>query len=223
MLARPSDQVEWQCRSPRMASSATSAGGSPAERRFAQLRRAPGTPSRRTPPLRTSRRAAARAPPRTRRGRSPAPARCPNRAGAAATSSTGTPSTVTPSARSSMRSSTATIWGASPKRACASGSADTTHSRSHRSRRRRTSPADVPADGGGDALQQLGRTVEQQPLAGRAAPSRPSASSKRASVLGPIPGTSRSRPAAAASRNCSAVRTPSARASCTARWAVSPR
>ena len=79
----------------------------------------------------------------------------------------------------------------------------------------------LAAERGRDRADQLAGAVEQQPLPSVAArSSRASASSSRASVLAPIPGTSRSRPAAAASRNSSAVRTPSERASSTERLAL---
>ena len=60
------------------------------------------------------------------------------------------------------------------------------------------------------------------PRLGRGSASRASASRRRASVFGPIPGTVRSRPAAAASRSSSAVLTSSARASSTERFALEP-
>ena len=61
------------------------------------------------------------------------------------------------------------------------------------------------------------------PRGGRGSPSRASASRICASIFGPTPGTSRSRPAAAASRNSSGVRTPSARAISTERLALRAR
>lgn len=61
------------------------------------------------------------------------------------------------------------------------------------------------------------------PGCGGGSPSRASASSICASRLGPIPGTARSRPSAAAARSSSAVVTPSARATSTERRAPSPR
>ncbi len=72
----------------------------------------------------------------------------PNRRGSATTSSTGTPSTVTPTACRSPCSTTATIWGSEPKRAstaAGSGAAQTTARRSQESRHLRTSPAASPS------------------------------------------------------------------------------
>ena len=69
----------------------------------------------------------------------------PRRAGSATTSSTGTPSTVTPSARRSPRSTTATICGRASNRSSTDRSpATTTASRSDASRQRRGSPAAIP-------------------------------------------------------------------------------
>jgi hypothetical protein len=73
------------------------------------------------------------------------------------------------------------------------------------------------------APDQLPGAVEQQAALRSAGPSRASASSSWASRLGPIPGTVRSRPAAAASRSSPAVLTPSARAISSERAAPSPR
>ena len=77
---------------------------------------------------------------------------------------------------------------------------------------------------GRDSSDQLPGAVQQEARAAAAA--RPRGRAPRgacASVFGPIPGTVRSRPAAAASRSSSAVRTSSARASSTERFAPSPR
>ena len=146
--------------------------------------------------------------------------------GAATTSSTGTPSTVTPSARRSSRSITATICGSSANRSSSgagSGAALTTASRSHESRQRRGSPAGSPPSASAiPATSSLarGRWI---PRGGRGSPSRRSASRICSSSFGPTPGTARSRPSAAASRNSSGVWTCSARAISTERLAVSPR
>ena len=64
--------------------------------------------------------------------------------------------------------------------------------------------------------------LSSSPRRGRGSASRASASSSRASVFGPMPGTSAAGPAAAASRSSSAVRTPSARASSIERLRAQP-
>ena len=82
----------------------------------------------------------------------------PKRSGSATTSSTGTPSTVSPTARRSSCSITATICGSAAKRAstgAGSAAAHTTASRSHESRHRRTSPADLAAERRRDPADEL--------------------------------------------------------------------
>ena len=127
-------------------------------------------------------------------------------AGAATTSSTGTPSTVTPTARRSPCSITATIWGSAAKRSSSedgSAAAQTTASRSHASRQRRTSPAASPSSAAAMPPTSSQARSSSSPRCGRGSASRASASSSRASVFGPMPRTVRRRPAAAASRSSS--------------------
>ena len=120
------------------------------------------------------------------------------------------------------RSITATIWGSAAKRASVedgSGAAQTTASSSHESRQRRTSPAGSPSRASAMPPTSSRARSSRSPRRGRGSASRASASSSRASVFGPIPGTVCSRPAAAASRSSSGVRMPSARAISTERLA----
>ena len=200
-----------------------------AARRGTATRAAPaaatGRPSARVDTSASARpRAAARAPRRSRPSPSPAGARCRSAAGSAATSSTGTPSTVTPSTRRSSRSRTATICGQRhepvERRPVADGDE---HEPVHE-----LAPASQLA--GRDAAQRRGDRAPRAPApgcgSGRAAAGcgpRASAARSFASVVGPIPGASRSRPASAASRSSSAVRIPSARPSATSRCGRSPR
>jgi hypothetical protein len=65
--------------------------------------------------------------------------------------------------------------------------------------------------------------LSSSPRGVRGSGSRASAARICASILGPMPGTLRRRPAAAASRSSSPVRTPSARAISTDRRALIPR
>ncbi len=123
-------------------------------------------------------------------------------------SSTGTPSTVTPTARRSSRPITATIWGNVSNRSrtgSASLAARTTANDSQLSRQRRGSPATSPPSASATPPTSSHARLSSSPRLGRASCSRDRASSRRCSVFGPMPGASRSRPAAAASRNCSAV------------------
>ena len=150
----------------------------------------------------------------------------PYRSGAVTTSSTGMPSTVSPTARRSSCSIIATICGSEANRAttaAGSAAAHTTASRSHESRHRRTSPAASPPSSSAIPPTSSRAWLSSSPRGGRGSSSRASASSSCASSFGPTPGTSRSRPAAAAARNSSGVCTPSARAMSTDRLAVSPR
>ena len=149
----------------------------------------------------------------------------PNRSGSAAMSSTGTPSTVSLIARRSSRSMIATICGSAAKRSSTgdgSATAHTTASCSHESRHRRTSPAGSPLESAANPPTRPtpGRAADHAAV--RGADPRASASSSRASVLGPTPGTSRSRPPPRRP-GTSGVRTPSARAISTDRLAPSPR
>ena len=110
-----------------------------------------------------------------------------------------------------------------PAAARARRAAATTASRSQASRQRRTSPAGSPPSAAAIADDELAREVQhQRPLRPRLG-SRASASRSCASSFGPTPGTLRSRPAAAASRSSSGVRTSSACAISIERRAVSPR
>ena len=76
----------------------------------------------------------------------------------------------------------------------------TTASHSHESRQRRTSPAGSPPTAAATAPTSSRARLSRSPCLGRGRSSRASASSSSASVLAPIPGTSRSRPDAAAAR-----------------------
>ncbi len=150
----------------------------------------------------------------------------PNCSGEATTNSSGTPSTVTPTARRSLCSTTATICGSPTNRATTgpgSDAAQTTVSASLESHHRRTSPATSPPRAVATPPTSSHAFLMVSPRRGRGSPSRASAPSSSASRFGPIPGTSRSRPAAAAARSSSAVRTSSARAISTERFAPRPR
>ena len=166
----------------------------------------------------------------------------PNRFGSATTSSTGTPSTVTPYARRAVSrrpraepggaleslglSSTDTIAGSDSKArktGAALSAGTTTANRSLESLARRGSPAGMPPSGAAiSSSSRLARWISS-PRGGRGSSTRSSAASSFASFWGPIPGTSRSRPAVAASLSSAAVRTPSVRAISTACRAPIPR
>jgi hypothetical protein len=149
----------------------------------------------------------------------------PNRAGSATTSSTGTPSTVTPNARRGSRSSTETIVGSRANAASAgSGSSaeQTTAKSNDVSAQRRGSPAGSPPSSPAISSSNARDRLSSMPFfCGRR--SRSSRSSSRRSVCGPIPGTAVNRPARAASRNSSTVDTPSARPISTIRFGPIPR
>ena len=225
-LALPSDQVVWQCRSPRISATSTSARRLAAERRLAQLRRAPRR--RRAPRTRAPRRArpaAARA--RRRTPASPSRARAPCRTPRARrrTSSTGTPSTVTPTARRSPRSTTATICGSARSARAAArdrAAATTTASCSQASRQRRASPGELAVERLGDPADQRAGPVQQQRRGVRRLRLLRERGESFASVSGPMPGTSRSRPRRAASRSSSAVRCPGRGAISSARFGAEP-
>ena len=120
----------------------------------------------------------------------------------------------------------ATICGSSANRAitgAGSGVAQTTASRSQESRQRRGSPAGSPPSASAMPATSSRAVVSRMLRGGRGSPGRASASRICSSSFGPTPGTSRRRPAAAASRNSSGVLTPSPRASSIERFAVSPR
>ena len=150
-----------------MSRGSTSAGGSPRNGCLAQLRRAPRDAERAVDGLLVGRvRAAARAPRRTRREPVARSSAVPKRSGAATTSSTGTPSTVTPTARRSSRSITATIWGSAAKRA--EQGARIRRRADHRELLARVAPAPhvarrLAAERRRDAADQLPGAVEQQP------------------------------------------------------------
>ena len=228
-LARPSDQVVWQCRSPRMSATSSSAGGSPrngasrssgghhgsAERRVdrrlvgrvrqrlerGDVRRP--SPSRAAARCRTRR--AARRPARPAR---PRPSRRPRAA---------RPLEQRDDLRQRRRSARAPAPGRRPRTTTASRSAR----RASGARRPPTSPSERRGD---RRRRARARAAKPMPCSGRGSrASRASAASSCASIFGPTPGTSRSRPSAAASRSSSGVRTPSARASSTERFAPSPR
>ena len=99
--------------------------------------------------------------------------------------------------------------------------AATTTSRSQASRQRRTSPAGSPPSAA--AIAETSSRARSRVSARCGSGSRASAARICASSFGPTPGTLRSRPAAAASRSSSGVRTPSACAISIERFAVSPR
>ena len=194
-----------------MSDRSTSGGGVAAERRLAQLGREPGEAEPRVHLfLRRARPEAARAKRRTPRSRSRERAPSRSRPARAATSSTGIPSTVTPSARRSSCSSTATTAGCARKRSTGSGVCETRTSRcdelapapqlagrdSRRAEPRSRRPARVRGSGSGHARAGCG--------------SRDSAARIFASVAGPTPGASRSLPASAAARSSATVRMPSA-------------
>ena len=122
----------------------------------------------------------------------------------------------------------ATTCGSAAKRSstgAGSLAAQTTARSSHASRQRRASPAGSPPRAAATPSREgrVGRSPGAPRAGARRRPSRASASRRRASVFGPTPGTSRSRPAAAASRSSCGVLSPSARAISTDRRAVSPR
>ncbi len=98
------------------------------------------------------------------------------------------------------RSTSATICGSGRNRS-SSGSgcseAQTTASRSHESRQRRTSPAGTPSSACGEFPTSSRARLSSSPRRGWDRAASPRADS--ASVLAPMPGTLRSRPAAAAS------------------------
>ena len=150
----------------------------------------------------------------------------PNRAGSAATSSTGTPSTVTPTARRSSRSSTDTIEGsASNVSSTGRGSTaeQTTAKSNEASAQRRGSPATSPPSAVAISSSRARALFSVRPFCGCGLPSRSRAASSRCSVCGPMPGTDVSRPARAAVLNSSAVEISSARPISTIRFGVTPR
>ena len=133
----------------------------------------------------------------------------PNRDGSATTSSTGTPSTVTPTARRSVaRASRRSSAATRTRRARAPDRRpqQTTANSKDVSAQRRGSPATSPVERRRDLLEQRARAVEGHPLPLRRALALESRSSNRRSVCGPMPETDVSRPARAASRNSSARR-----------------
>ena len=90
----------------------------------------------------------------------------PKRSGSATTSSTGTPSIVSPTARRSLRSTSATIWGSSAKRA---STGRRIRLRAHHGQAlARVAPAPHVAgrlapQGVGDPADELPRAVEREP------------------------------------------------------------
>ena len=196
-------------RLPRAAPAGTRGRRARGRRRPRRARRAAARAPRRTPARRSRGRARSRSAPARRRRARPARPRPSPRPRAARSCST-----------------TATICGSAAKRAstgAGSAAAQTTASCSHESRQRRTSPAASPSSAAAMPPTSSRARLSSSPRCGRGAASRASASSSRASVFGPMPGTARSRPAAAAARSSSGVRTPSARAISTERLALSPR
>ena len=150
----------------------------------------------------------------------------PKRAGSATTSSTGTPSTVTPTARRSLRSSTDTIAG-SASNASSTGpgraAEDTTAKSNETSAQRRGSPATSPSTPAAISSSTSRARFKVRPFGGCGFPSRSSAARRRCSVCGPIPETDVSRPSRAATRNSSALETPSAFPISTIRFGLTPR
>ena len=196
-----------------------------AERRLAQLRRAPRQPERaRRPPPRRARPAAARAPRRTRPSRSRARSAVPKRSGSATTqldrhALDGHPDRA-PLALLDHRDDLRQRGEA--RRAPAPGPARRRRPRAARSasRQRRASPAGSPPSAAAIAADELPRPVEQQPARRpRLGLARERLEQPRLGLRPDARARSRSRPAAAASRNSSGVRTPSARAISTERFA----
>ncbi len=131
---------------------------------------------------------------------------------------------MTPIARRSERSTTETICGSDSKRSSAGPGSPvhTTANTSFESRRRRGSPAISPPSASATLSLRASAWFKSMPFRGRGRSACASAASSFASVFGPTPGTLFSRPAAAASRNSSTVRTPSARPISTARFGPKP-
>ena len=207
-LALPSDHVVWQCRSPRMSVELDQRRRLAAERRLAQLRRAPRHAERGVDAASSGASGSGPSAVDVRRRPVARTSSVPKRSGSAATSSIGTPSTVTPTARRSVRSTTATICG---RRANASSTAPVRRRDDDRERSQRVPPAarvarQLAVRARRDRADELARRGQQQPAR---RPRLAAAGERRrapcASVFGPMPGTPRSRPAAAAARNSSAV------------------
>ena len=193
-LARPSDQVVWQCRSPRMSldldqRAAARRGTAPRAARAGTT----GSPSARVDRgLVGRRRAAARAPRRTPAEPVARTSSVPKRSGAATTSSTGTPSTVTPTRaalaaldhrddlRQRARSAPAPASGrgaARRRRAARRSRASAAHRRPARRRARARSPPTSSR-----------ARVEQQARGGGPRAPAPAPRAIRASIFGPMPG-----------------------------------
>src|SRR6185437_13654263 len=144
----------------------------------------------------------------------------PSRSGAVATSSTGTPSRLTPVSWPSI----ATISGSAAKRALTVSGlpvATTTASRSGWSTHRRTSPATTPPSASATASQSVRARSSMRPVRGRAGGAA-SAAAIRSSVCGPTPGTVCRRPSAVAARSSATVRTPRAAPTATSRPGARP-
>ena len=157
-IALPSDQVEWQCRSPRICATSTSsvAWGAPASRSSGGTN---GRPSAAKTPS-SSGASGSGSCAATHSGEPVArTSSVPRRAGSATTSSTGTPSTVTPSARRSPRSTTATICGSASNRS----STDRSPGDDDREPLRRVAPAARVA--GRDPAERLGDRLDERPAA----------------------------------------------------------
>src|SRR5690349_16226552 len=103
-LSRPSDQVVWQWRSPRMSASSTSGGGSPRNGASRSSTGQNGIPSARYTPSSSGASGSDSSAATYSRDPVARTSSVPNRPGSATTSSTGTPSTVTPYARRADRS-----------------------------------------------------------------------------------------------------------------------
>ena len=138
----------------------------------------------------------------------------PNRAGSATTSSTGTPSTVTPTARRSLALEHATRSKEAPRTRRAPGQGRAADD-DDREVERGIRPAaritcNLAAQRRRDLLEQRARPVQGHPFCGCGLPSRSSAAEQPLLRLRPDPGHRRQPACAAASLNSSAVETSSA-------------
>ncbi len=149
----------------------------------------------------------------------------PKARGSATTSSIETPSTVTPTAHRSARSTTATTSGRRSNAsitAAGSRAATTTRSSRHSSAQRLGSPAgDPPSARAMPSTSSWARSSSTTRC--RRSDGRSRRASSRASVFGPIPGIVRRRPARAATTNSCTVDTPSWSAISSMRRAPTPR
>ena len=212
-LAFPSDHVVCTCRSPRISSRETSSGTSDVGTPSRSSGGTNGRPRRSKTPA-SSGASGSGSSAATHSGEPVArTSAVPNASGDATCSSTGMPSTVTPTFGATIATISGTESSSPPGAATASHVQASFH--------RRGSPAATPPTPPAIASTRARARCRSTGRVGAATP-RSNAVRIRSSVFGPMPGTWRSLPSAAAARNSSTVRMPRVLPISTARCAPIP-